>query len=58
MPAQYEKIRDSLEARGKSAKAAKSEAAATYNARHPKGPFVTGHHEATVTHVKARPSHT
>ena len=33
MPLQYEKIRDSLIASGKSEKAAKSEAAATYIAR-------------------------
>lgn len=45
MPREYEAIRDSLEAQGKPAKTAKRIAAATYNSRHPKGPFVTGHSE-------------
>lgn len=45
MPKQYEAIRDSLEASGKPAKTAKRIAAATYNSRHPNGPFVTGHSE-------------
>ena len=34
MPKEYEKIRDSLKKRGKSAKEAKRIAAATYNKRH------------------------
>lgn len=38
MPEQYEKIRDSLLARGKGEKAAKAEAAATYNKHHPSHP--------------------
>jgi hypothetical protein len=35
MPAEYEAIRDSLKKRGKSLKAAKTEAAKIYNSRHP-----------------------
>jgi hypothetical protein len=44
MPEKYEKIRDSLEARGKPAKEAKRIAAATYNKqRKPGQKPVTGH---------------
>jgi len=39
MPKQYEAIRDSLIARGKSEKEAKRIAAATYNKRHPGHPM-------------------
>lgn len=39
MPKQYEAIRDSLISRGMDEKAAKSEAAATYNKQHPGAPM-------------------
>lgn len=47
MPARYEKIRDSLESRGKSPKEAKRIAAATFNKTRKRGEApVTGRHEA------------
>jgi hypothetical protein len=44
MPAQYEHIRDSYIARGKSPKVAKKLAAMTYNAHRPKGAAPVGPH--------------
>jgi hypothetical protein len=38
MPKEYTTIRDSLIKKGKDAKAAKAEAAAIYNKRHPSAP--------------------
>ena len=52
MPKEYEKIRDSLERRGKSAKVAKRIAAATWNKRHPENPNPWGHeHKHLHSHM-------
>jgi hypothetical protein len=50
MPKQYEKIRDSLKASGKSDKEAKRIAAATYNKHRGNKPPVTGKHKKGTRH--------
>lgn len=51
MPAQYEHIRDSEVARGKSYDEAQRIAAATYNKQHPRAP-VTGHTDDQRAHAR------